>query len=469
MNVRQDNVFNKLLEAESDGIMINHNRRINYINKMYSIYEGDQEWLVNSDLDYRPTVKVTNLIKKLIDKKARFMMGREPYINILPVRDLSTDEEAEIKEDYLNRVLADNKWHSKLLKAKKDCSIGGKVAIKLWAGEEGIKIIFTPAQEFIAYHSIDDVDQVEKVIFFYYLNNESDKQEQRLRKQKWELVNGRCILNQGLYNGAGELLEVEYEDYYNGLDFIPVIIIQNGGLTGETEGKSDVEVLWSNQDQYNKLTSDDIDSLKFQMFGETVITDASLETIESIVSAPGAIIDLQTDLTQANQGRQADIKRLENTFAYHDKFESTIRRIKSDMYDLVDVPDTSLEQLKGMMASGKSMEAVYWDLMATCDEEWTEWAPALKQMTDYIFKIAKTYKLAELPEVETTVNIERYYPISKDEQTERRLDLDEVLAGTRSKYSYIQKWNETENIDDEIEKILNDKRDENSLSYEGGF
>ena len=34
---------------------------------------------------------------------------------------------------------------------------------------------------------------------------------------------------------------VEYENYDTGLNFIPIIIVTNGGLTGETEGKIDVE------------------------------------------------------------------------------------------------------------------------------------------------------------------------------------------------------------------------------------
>src|SRR5699024_11652591 len=59
---------------------------------------------------------------------------------------------------------------------------------------------------------------------------------------------------------------LEYEDRDTGLDFIPVIVIANGGLTGDTDGISDVEQVWDNQDNYNKLTSDDIDALQFQMF-----------------------------------------------------------------------------------------------------------------------------------------------------------------------------------------------------------
>ena len=31
--------------------------------------------------------------------------------------------------------------------------------------------------------------------------------------------------------------------------------------------------------------------------------------------------------------------------------------------------------------------------MAACDEDWTEWGPALEQMIDYIFRMVDTYNL----------------------------------------------------------------------------
>ncbi|MGO3751203.1 MAG: phage portal protein [Peptoniphilaceae bacterium] len=456
--------YSDILQLE--GVMQGELARINKINNWYSIYDGKQEWKTKGQLDYEPTKKVTNYIKKLIDKRARFMLGKEPFFNFSG----DNEEQAQAKEDLFQKILDDNKWHSKLLKARKDCSIGGKVAVKLWADKDkGLKIIFAPAQEFIVKHNLDDVDEIEEVIFFYALNDEQDKTKQRIKRQSWKLENNKCIVNEGIYNGYGKLVETVFKDFYNGLDFIPVIVIQNGGLTGDTKGYSDVEMLWQDQDSYNKLKSDDIDALKFQMFGQTTLTDADQTSIDSLTIAPGAVIDLQTDLAAANQGRQAKAERLESNFSYGNKYEETIRRVKSDMYDLMDIPDTSLEQLKGMMASGKSMRAVYWDLMATCDEDWTEWGPAFEEMAEFIFKLIEVYNLynaKSIAKAETELKIERYYPIPEDEIEQRKMDLDEVIANVRSKQAYIDKWSDVEDVEKELEQIKLEKQEEDSYSSE---
>lgn len=458
--------YSKILELE--GLQQGHLARINKINGWYSLYEGKQEWRVSTQ-DYTPTVRVTNFIKKIIDKKARFMFGKEPYFNYTELDGKDSDLTDE-KEKLLEEIFTQNKWHSKLLKAKKDCSIGGKVAIKLWAEkDQGLKIIFAPAQEFIATYNVDDVDVLEKVIFFYALNDEKEKKDQRIKKQVWYLENGKCIVDERTYDGDGKEVSVEYDNYSNGLDFIPVVIIQNGGLTGETEGQSDVATLWSNQDAYNRLTSDDSDALKFQMFGQTVVTDADADSVAAIKVSPGAIVDLQTDLAQGNSGRQAKAERLESSFVYGDKYTDTVNRIKGDMYDLMDVPNTSLEQLRGLMGSGKSMRAIYWDLIAVADEEWTEWGPALEQMAEYIFKLIETYNLYTAKSTathETILKIERYYPILEDELAARTADLNDVIAGTMSKRSYIKKWGEVADPQEELEKINEEKQMEDS--YQAG-
>lgn len=454
--------YNELLKTELQGIYGDFLEKVNRINRWYEIYDGQQKWPTNTDLDYIPTKKVTNLIKKLIDTRARFMFGREPYFNIKAIAEGEEAKElAQEKEDLLYKILKENKFHSKLLKARKDCSIGGRVAIKLWARKDvGLKIIFSPAQEFFAQYNIDDIDQREKVIFVYAMNDETEPENQRIKKQVWEISNGYCILNETTHDGYGRLVSIEYENYNTGLDFIPVIIITNGGLTGETEGKSDVERLWPNQDVYNRLTSDDIDALRFQMFGQDVITDAAEESLKNIKIAPGAMIDLQTDISQASEGRQAKIERLESRFSYKDKFEDTVNRIKNDMYETLDVPNVSLEQLKGLMQSGKSMKALYWGLIAACEEDWTEWGPALEQMVDYIFRMIDVYNLygaRKIARYETTLDIEHYYPIQEDENEQKRIDMEEVTAEVRSRQSYMKKWGEYENIEAELEQIQREK------------
>lgn len=459
--------YNELLKAELQGLYGDQLAKVNQILEWYKIYDGDQEWRTNAGLDYIPTKKITNLIKKLIDTRARFMFGREPFFDVRPIQmdekgSTTYQDQAQEKEDLLYKILIENKFHSKLLKARKDCSIGGKVAIKLWGHKDvGLKIVFSPAMEFFPQFNLDDVDQLEKVVFLYALNNESDPEKQRIKKQVWEMQGNKCILNESTHDGRGNIVSIEYQDYDTGLDFIPVIIITNGGLTGETEGVSDVAQLWQNQDAYNKLTSDDIDALKFQMFGQDVVTDASEDSLKNIKVAPGAMIDLQTDITQSNEGRQAKMERLESGFSYKDKFEDTVNRIKNDMYDTLDVPNVSLEQLKGLMQSGKSMKALYWGLMAACDEDWIEWGDALQQMVDYIFKMVDIYNLygaRTIAKYETTLEIERVYPIAEDEIEQKRIDMEEVLAEVRSRKSYMNKWGEYEDIDSELEQIQLEKQ-----------
>lgn len=455
--------YNTLLQ----GIYGDHLKEISELNEKYAIYNGEQEWETNSNLDYEPTKKITNYIQKLINTKARFMFGKAPFFDLRPIKIESessdtADDLTQAKEDLLADILKKNKFHSKLLKARKDCSIGGRVALKLWAKEgEGLKIIFSPAQEFFPIYDIDDVDIMEKVIFLYALNAKDKVEDQRVKKQTWELINGECILNEGIYDGKGFLIEELYKDYKTGLDFIPVIIIQNGGLTGETSGTSDVDLIWQSQDAYNKLSSDDLDALKFNLFPQYVAVDASEGSLENMTIAPGSLIDLQSDLAQAAAGRQAKLDVLETSFDYTAKFQDTIDRIKNDMYDLLDVPNISLEHLKGIITSGKSMKALYWGLIAVCEEDATEWVPALEQMVEYIFKIISIYNLydsRQLAEYETTLEIVRSYPIQEDIDTQKRVDMEEVVTEVRSRKSYMNKWGEYDDIDIELKQIQEEKQ-----------
>ena len=128
--------YNELLKTELQGIYGDFLEKVNRINRWYEIYDGNQKWSTNIDLDYIPTKKITNLIKKLIDTRARFMFGREPYFDIKPVAEgEEAKKKAQEKEDLLYKILTENKFHSKLLKARKDCSIGGKVAINYGQGK----------------------------------------------------------------------------------------------------------------------------------------------------------------------------------------------------------------------------------------------------------------------------------------------------------------------------------------------
>lgn len=452
--------YNSLIKQELSGLYGQEvTKDMSEIIALYDFYEGKgQIWNTNdSELDYIPTKMITNFVKKLIKKEARFMFGRTPQINLKPLNKSSENAVGEI-QNYISDILEVNSFQDKLIKGARDCFIGKRVALKLWGNkDDGIKVMFRPSLEFVFETDPEDIDTLEKIIFFYVQKDSENKTEQRIWKQKYEIVNGKCILNEGIYNGYGQLVEEKYTDYDTGLDFIPARVIINDGLTGDLKGESDVEELLDNQQGYNKLKSDDIDALKFNMFPIKSVSDADERTLKSLVIAPNAIADLQTEPT-APEGRKAEMKNVESTFNYDSRFENSINRIKNDMYDLLSIPNVSLEQLKGLMQSGKSMRALYWELIERCEEKWSSgWESTLKWMVDSIIKMTKLYKIESIPESEYKVHIEHLYPILEDEEEERKTDMEEVDTQVRSRKSYIKKWGINEDEDAELKQIAEEQ------------
>ena len=392
------------------------------------------------------------------------MFGRTPELNL---RSNHADSgEIARTQGILNDVLEKSRFKSKLIQAARDCFIGKRVAVKVSGGfGREPRITFRPSFEFVYSTADDDCDRISKIIFFYQINNEAQRDKQRIWKQKYFMQGGRCILNEGVYNGFGQLIEGG-NDSDTGLDFIPCYVILNEGLTGDLMGESDVAELMDLQNAYNHLISDDADALKFNMFPQTVATDAKAESLEYIRLSPGALVDLQTDpaVMCDGQSRQARLEKLESGFGYSDRFEAAVNRTKNDMFDLMSVPNVSLEQLKGLMQSGKSMRALYWELISRCEEKWASWEPALQWLAETVLKMEALYMNADIPDGLYT-QIEHLYPILEDDFDEMSNDLREVAAGVRSRKSYINKWGTAPDADEELRQILR----EQSMTADGNL
>ena len=421
--------------------------------RLYQFYDGmGQDWQVASGLDYKPAKKRVNYVKKLIKREAGFMFGRTPELNLRS--DCADPDALADAQKRISDVLDKSRFKNKLIQAARDCFIGRRVAVKLSGGfGREPRVSFRPSFEFVYSTAEDDCDTLQKIIFFYQVNNEPERDKQRLWKQKYFMRDGRCILNEGIYDGFGRLLEGG-SDADTGLDFIPCYVIINEGLTGDLLGESDVAELIDLQNAYNRLNSDDADALRFNMFPQTVATDAKSESLEGIRISPGALVDLQTDPAVIGDGnsRQAKLQKLESGFGYSERFEAAVNRTKNDMFDLLGVPNVGLEQLKGLMQSGKSMRALYWELISRCEEKWTSWEPALRWLAEAILKMEAVYLGADIPEG-VYVEIEHLYPILEDDFTEMTNDRQEVAAGLRSRASYILKWGVAPDADAELDRI----------------
>ena len=187
-------------------------RDIDEIIRLYSLYDGDgQRWQVNTNgLDYTPTVKVTNIIAELIGKEARYMMGVEPELRIVPKEkdNQAAQANADVIGSWLTALLEEQKWSKKLLDAAKDCFIGKRVALKLTGKRGGrLGIQFRPSLEFVYDTDPEDVDRLTKVIFFYH-TNESTGQAQAAHTGGRSTSCGPdvCYLTEGLYDGTGRTI-----------------------------------------------------------------------------------------------------------------------------------------------------------------------------------------------------------------------------------------------------------------------
>lgn len=417
-------------------------QEMNDILRLYDIYEGRENFIDKSEeKDYTQTEKRTNLIKKLIKEESRFLFGKTPELYIQPKNDTDADKDkaGEINL-YLNKILKDNLFSEKLVKGARDCFIGKRAAIKLYANQDTkeIRIMFLPSLEFIYESDEENPNELKKIIFFYQTNKEVEKDKQRIWKQKYEMIDGRCILNEGIYNGNGILIEPINVDVDLQLSGIPCYVVINDGLSGDPFGESDVKELLDNQIQYNRLSSEDVDTLRKGMDRIIYGVDIDPEASDKFQLKPGAFWDVPTDPTA--EGKQATLGTIPTDFGYGDKIENSLKRIKSDMYEMLNIPMLSNDELKGMMTSGKTMKALYWQLITRCEEKMMAWRPALEWLIRAILEITEVYQIEKLPQLDYTVTVENNYPLQEDEDEEKTLDLQQVNAQAMSRKTFIKKW-----------------------------
>ena len=236
-------------------------RDINDIIRLYSLYDGDgQRWQVETKgLDYTPTVKVTNIIAELIGKEARYMMGVEPELHIVPKEkdNQAAQANADVIGSWLTALLEEQKWSKKLLDAAKDCFIGKRVALKLTGRRGGrLGIQFRPSLEFVFDTDPEDVDRLTKVIFFYHTNESTDRLKQRIWRQKYELrmsldhvrEQGKplhpTILPDRIEGGVKpekvipfvvtkEQAQKQFEDYFKGKKLLPNVFLNSRNRISE--------------------------------------------------------------------------------------------------------------------------------------------------------------------------------------------------------------------------------------------
>lgn len=60
---------------------------------------------------------------------------------------------------------------------------------------------------------------------------------------------------------------------------------------------------------------------------------------------------------------------LKSDTTYTGALGTTLDRLKQAMYDQLAVPNVSPDAMQGVVTSGKTLKAIYWDLIVRCDEK----------------------------------------------------------------------------------------------------
>src|SRR5690625_3263846 len=324
----------------------------------YDYYEGKQhrneygELVKAVDLprppgvDYDPTRYATNYFKAIVDRKARWQMGGKhgisvPRQRIDDVEDVLSDgyepSEAQRKENgraenyerLLYQLWDENRMRARLVQAARDRLSADRVVCKIVYNDRTGKLrwIFRPDNEYIPIYSEDDYEDLIGAILVKPVEYEINGEEvPALRIQKYSLDDaGNAFIEEAIYRESDlELLETIQEKAPLGLDFLPIQEFLVNELGTQTFGVAEIYILREQNDVLNQLNGDAIDSMKFEMFEMTAITNAAPGASDGLQIAPGAVIEVQSQ----GDTKSADVKKVGGNFGWKDAFKDQYARVK---------------------------------------------------------------------------------------------------------------------------------------------
>lgn len=428
---------------------------------------GAEFYTEGSSGDYQPSDIRFKIAKTLIDKEARFMFSQTPDVTIQSVD--TNEEQMKQVEQYqtlIDKVLKDkkNNFSRTLLQSAKDCFIGKRVACLVdFSEEDGIQTHFYNSLQFY-YETEYGSDRLIKFISFENVNQTKSTQERLYLVNRYEEKDGTIYMSSILYNGTGKEQEIVIPEQPIGLDYIPAVVIINDGTLEDKRGVSEIESLTEYESGYSRLGNGDIDSERKGMNPIRYTVDMNSQTTKNLSSGAGAYWDLKSEQNQNNVSPM--VGTLAPSMNHTEPVKVTLDRLKTTMYNEIDMPNISEETMAGTITSGKALKALYYPLQVRCDEKLKTWKPAIEFIAEAIIDIAvlnkedvvSYYVLTGLDEVQYNIEVMENYALAEDEEEEKNSDLAEIAANARSRKSYIKKWRRAEfktdaQIDDELMQI----------------
>ena len=477
-----------LLNQEVEGNTQDVLAEMTEICKYYKVYKKGMDFTVEgSNGDYVPATLRYKMAASLINKEARFLFAESPDVTVDAKGDVgqvSKEAKDELTNwnDLLKSVLDANLFEKALLQAAKDCFIGKRVAgVVNFNEEDGVTITFLPATQFLFETRIGNDNILTKFVCFIVVKDSTTLNDKRVFKKKYTFIDGVVHLEERMYDGAGREVSTEEfeptEQQPTKLATIPAVVFLNDGLTGDSKGESEIDLLQDYEQYYSKLANGDIDAERKTMNPTRYAIDMDQRSTKGLSSSAGAFWDLQSDQNLDHPAPKVGM--LESAMNYSEALKTSLDRIKTVGYEQVDMPNITLETMTGAITSGKALKAIYWPLIVRCKEKMKMWGPKLRTLAEIIFEGALAYPNTTTKYVDTPIvpvaheiHVEQNTPLPEDELEERNMDLAEVAAQTMSKKSYMKKWRglTDDEAQEELEQIALERQiiDDNAVMPRSG-
>lgn len=436
-------------------------------NKEAALLDNDllgQSWITLDNLDYVPSQVIDNKIKPLINKQARFMFGKEPDI-LFKALDKEDKETCEELRQYIDAILNASKFWSNTMKAFRLATVTKRVMLRLEANPgQPVRLYYHDINDFNYEVDSDDITKLSKVILVRQDAETSSKEES---EQLWNryiyYINkisdekSSCYLRIETFKGNNLETPIKIEESDTGLNKIPCWVICNEQSITSIYGQSDIKDLKILQDSYNRRLSDFNDSLRFLMFGQTAIIDATEDTVNACNIAPNTLMALKS-IEDTEGNKQAKVQRVESNFTNSEPVLNFLDKLDKSMHEKLGIPHP--EQLKNI-PSAKALKYIYSELVARCEEKWHDWEPTIRSMIRLIVESCGKFNCYEdwdhqWDQLFYNIVLNKNYPIPEDEEDQKRLAMEEVQNNVRSHRSYIKDYSNDEDYEEHFKETLED-------------
>lgn len=423
-----------------------------------------QNWDSKDNLDYEVEQDIRNKIKPLLKKQARFMFSKKPDITLIGA-DYRNKKQLEELRIWIDDLLSKTKFWKKSKEAFLNASIKKRVMLRLIAREGYINFKYEDILN--CNYDITDETLIEARFFeedkANAIKNNDTEKIYYIHKFSYKNIEGeeetltRPFYTKLTYKSSDLISE---EEIMLDVNSIPCWLITNGGELGEEYGETDLHDLKPMQKKYNSIVTDVDEAIKFGLFGIETVIDGDKDMVNEFTVCAGAIHATKTDAQALTTGKQASIERQEFSLSNISSVDIHLQRLENDMYNVLDMPKIS--DLTNI-PSAKAMKYLYNDLIARCEEKWSDWGSIFEDVIRYIISIADHYKLTgfkkEWENLDFSIDFAHNYPIPSDEEDRKTTAIEEVLANVRTRKSYIQEFSTEDDYEKEFKEIIR----ENSL------